>query len=104
MIPAGGDCYAADDGKLQAEPTAVGTYYLVGRNIGPATVLNGLVQLDPCEPIKVVVIAALTCTDGTAAGAADLAALKAEMELATDDLRRLGAALATPALVKVLAA
>jgi hypothetical protein len=56
----------------------------------------------PCKPVKVVIIAALTSTDGTAAGAADLAALKAEAEKIGDDVRAIGAALATPALVKVL--
>lgn len=36
---------------------------------------------------------ALTCTDGTAAGAADLAALKTETEKIGDDLRKLHAAI-----------
>lgn len=102
-IAADVDVYSYGDGTITVEPTTAGTFWKVGksRTLGAA----GLeMEVEPCRPEKLVVIAALTCTDGTAAGAADLAALKAEMELATDDLRRIAAALATPCRVKVLAA
>lgn len=103
-IPAGVDVYSADGGKVQAEPAVAGIYFLIGRSETAATDEDQLINVLPlARPIKVVVIAALTSTNGTAAGAADLAALKTEAEKIGDDVRALGAALATPALVKVLA-
>lgn len=99
------DLYTAANGFVQAEPTVAGTYYRVGRSVALAVQegsSNYVIEATTHAPVKVVVIAAFTSTDGTAAGAADLAALKAEAEKIGDDLRALGAALATPAEVKVL--
>lgn len=100
-ITADEDVYTAANGKIQDEPTVAGTYYKVGRARSAASA-DEQIEVIPCAPIKVVVIAALTSTNGTAAAAADLTALKAEAEKIGDDVRALGAALATPALVKVL--
>lgn len=102
-IAAGADVYTAAGGKVQDEPAAAGTYWLVGRALTACGGDGQQVAVDPVKPIKVVVIAALTSTNGTAGAAADLTALKAEAEKIGDDVRALGAALASPALVKVLA-
>ncbi len=102
-ISANVDVYVADGGKLQNEPGTAGTYHLVGRSKTSASTDGDEIIFTPCKPVKVVVIAALTSSNGTAAGAADLAALKTEAEKIGDDVRAIGAALATPALVKVLA-
>ena len=93
--------YTAAGGKLQDEPTTAGTYWQVGRFLTAGTA-NNMVEVETMAPRKLVVIAALTSTDGTAAAAADLAALKAEAEKIGDDVRAIAAALASPALVKVL--
>lgn len=100
------DVYTAANGFVQGEPAAAGTYYKVGRTVALAVqeaANSYVVEVAPCAPVKLIVVAALTSTNGTAADAADLAALKAEAEKIGDDVRALGAALATPALVKVLA-
>lgn len=94
--------YTAAGGKVQAEPTIAGTYYRVGRAIKAAAADGDKVEVIPLAPLPLVVVAAFTSTNGTAAAAADLAALKVEAEKIGDDVRALGTALATPALVKVL--
>lgn len=103
-ITADDDLYVADNGKVQDEPTSAGTYYRIGKAVtaasGDGVTLEALVH----APVKVVVIAALTSTNGTAAAAsANLANLAAEAEKIGDDVRAIAAALATPAEVKVLA-
>lgn len=95
--------YTAANGKVQDEPTSAGTYYMVGKAKTAATTDGDEIEVDTITPIKVVVIAAMTSTNGTAAGAADLAALKTEAEKIGDDVRAIAAALSSPALVKVLA-
>ena len=95
--------YTAASGKVQDEPGSAGTYYRVGRALTAASADGDVIEVEAIAPVKLVVVAAFTSTDGTAAGAADLAALKAEAEKIGDDVRALGTALATPALVKVLA-
>lgn len=102
-ITAGERVYTADDGKIQDEPAVAGTYYWIGTAKTAATTDGDEIEVATIEPIKVVVVAAFTSTNGTAAAAADLTALKAEAEKIGDDVRSLGTALATPALVKVLA-
>lgn len=103
-IAADVDVFTAASGHLQDEPATAGTYYKVGRSVTACSAQHGVFEITPCAPVKLVVVAALTSTDGTAAGAADLAALKAEAEKIGDDVRAIATALATPALVKVLAA
>lgn len=104
----GDPVYTAANGKVQNEPATAGTYYRIGYALTAAVsddVTNGHpIEFEPHPPVKVVVVAALTSTNGTAAAAsADLAALAAEAEKIGDDVRALGSALATPAEVKVLA-
>lgn len=100
------DLYTAASGFAQVEPTVAGTYWKIGRSVEVAKQIGSgdyLIEFVPCAPIKVVVVAAFTSTNGTAAAAsANLANLAAEAEKIGDDVRALGAALATPALVKVL--
>lgn len=104
-ITAGDDIYTAASGKVQDEPGSAGTYWKVGKAVAAAAADGDAVEVATHTPIKVVVIAALTSTNGTAAAAsASLANLAAEAEKIGDDVRAIGAALATPALVKVLSA
>lgn len=102
-IAADVDVYTAASGKVQDEPAVAGTYWKVGRSRRAAAADGDPFEIYPCDPLKLIVVAAFTSTDGTAAAAADLAALKVEAEKIGDDVRALGTALATPALVKVLA-
>lgn len=101
-ITIGDTIYTAASGKVQNEPASAGTFYRIGRALSAAAADGDLIEVETHAPVKVVVIAALTSTNGTAAGAADLAALKTEAEKIGDDVRALGAALATAAEVKVL--
>jgi len=101
-IGANVDVYSKGDGTLRGVPTTAGTFWKVGRSIEAQATSGEPIAFEPCPPVKVIVIAALTSTDGTAAAAADLAALKAEAEKIGDDVRAIAAALATPALVQVL--
>jgi hypothetical protein len=95
--------YTAASGQVQDEPAIAGTYYRVGKAREACSAANVQFEVEPCAPIKLVVVAAFTSTNGTAAAAsASLANLAAEAEKIGDDVRALGAALATPALVKVL--
>lgn len=103
-ITADDDIYVADNGKVQDEPGTAGTYYRIGKAVTSASGDGVLLEALVHAPVKVVVIAALTSTNGTAAAAsANLANLAAEAEKIGDDVRALGAALAAPAEVKVLA-
>lgn len=95
--------YTAANGKVQDEPATAGTYYLVGKASTAAAGDGKKLVVTPLPPVKLVVVAAFTSTNDTAAGAADLAALKAEAEKIGDDVRKLGTAFASAALVKVLA-
>jgi hypothetical protein len=88
------DVYTDTAGKVVGKPTAAGTYWKVGRNLTLATAANDPVEVQLCEPRKLIVIAALTSTNGTAAAAsASLANLAAETEKVGDDLRAIAAAL-----------
>ncbi len=104
-IAVGADVYAAASGKVQDEPAVAGTYYKVGRAVRAAAANLDEIEVQAHAPVKMVVVAAFTSTNGTAAAASgSLANLAAEAEKIGDDVRALGAALSTPALVKVLAA
>ena len=97
--------YTDEDGKVQAEPATAGTYYLVGRALTASGADTNVIEIETCLPVKLVVVAAMTSTNGVAAAAsANLSGLAAEAEKIGDDVRAIGAALATPALLKVLAA
>lgn len=101
-ITVGDLIYTAASGKVQDEPAVAGTYYRIGKAVTEAGADGDVIEVETHAPVKVVVIAALTSSDGTAAAAADLAALKVEAEKIGDDVRAIATALATPAEVKVL--
>ncbi len=92
-ITDGADVYMDDAGDVTVKPTAAGTYWKVGTARG-AWSTGEVVPVIPCKARKLIVVAALTSTNGTAAAAsADLAALAAEAEKIGDDLRSIAAAL-----------
>lgn len=104
-IAAGVDLFTAANGEVQAEPTVAGTYYKVGRSVDASTGAHEELEVEPCAPVKLIVLAALASTDGTAgAASADLPGLAAEAEKIGDDLRRIAAAFASASMVKILAA
>lgn len=88
----------ADAGKVRALPAVAGVYV----QIGTAEEVGVDTQHVLCRPtMKLVVVASVVAapaacasTDGTAAAAVDLAALKAETELVGDDVRALRAKVA----------
>ena len=104
--------YTAANGFVQAEPTVAGTYYRVGRSAALAVQeASGLytVEVVTHAPVKVVVIAALTSVQNATAAATDLTtsealanALKTNYNALQADVAAIGAALATPAEIKVL--
>jgi len=51
-------------GKVMIKPTAAGTYWKVGRNLTLAGAANDPVEVQPCEPRKLIVLAALTNVAG----------------------------------------
>lgn len=92
-ITMGAEVYSDGTGKVTIKPTAAGTYWRVGTALTAATADGDPVEVLPIKPRKLIVVSALESTNGTAAGAADLAALKAETEKLGDDLRKIAAAL-----------
>lgn len=111
-ITAGTYVYTAASGKVQAEPTEAGTYWRVGRALSAVGGADLHVEVVPLDPIKIVVIAAFgnangeisALTSSSTTTQAEFNALRDKCEELADDLRALGAACATPALVKVLSA
>jgi hypothetical protein len=58
--------YTAANGQVQTEPAAAGTYYLVGRSLTAATGAGDRLEVEPCLPVRLTVVAALrtdTLTD-----------------------------------------
>ncbi len=98
------DVYSKGDGTIIAEPSTAGTYWKVGRAQKAATASDQEIPVEPCTPVKLIIVAAFDTTDGDCAAAADLAELKTATANIEADLLALAAALATPALVKVLPA
>lgn len=96
------DLYATAAGKVSVEPTVAGTYWRVGKSAQPSLGADQKIEMIPCEPERLVVVAALTAP-GTAAGS-DPATTQALANALKADVTALGAALAVPAKVKVLAA
>jgi hypothetical protein len=96
------DLYMSADGKVGLKPTAAGTYWKVGRNLTLATAENDPVEVELCEPRKLIVIAALgNAADEigdltfTAAGptAAECEALRDKCEELAGDMRAIAGAL-----------
>lgn len=92
-ITDGARLYMGSTGSVVVKPTAAGTYWFVGNAQG-AWSTGEVVPVIPSRPRKLIVIAALTSTNGTAAAAsASLANLAAEAEKIGDDVRAIAAAL-----------
>lgn len=93
--------------QLESDGTVIldagsGARQIVARALETATTGNGaggLIRASLVERGPVGAAVTLGSTNGTAAGAADLAALKAEAELIGDDVRALHASLRTRGLV-----
>ncbi len=107
----GAKVYTQANGKAQNEPAVVGTYYRVGEvESSPAAADGDRIVVETHPPIKVVVIAALGNADneigalviGGTYAQAEVVALRDKTEELADDVRAIGAALATPAELKVL--
>jgi hypothetical protein len=102
--------YAAANGEVQSEPTAAGTYYLIGRALGAATAAGDHIEAETCVPVKLIVLAKPTSTvaaitaltfSSTPTQTQVQALQTAVATLATDFLAVTGAA-ATPTLIKIL--
>lgn len=71
-ITAGEDVYSGSDGRVQDLPTAAGTYWKVGRSVTASTA-DLEIEVEPCTPQKVVIIAngsTLGATQAAMAGGA----------------------------------
>ncbi len=109
-IAHGADLYTAASGKVQDEPAVAGTYYRIGKARQAASADGDVIEAETHSPIKVVVIAALGNANNEIGALpisdppteAEVEALRDKCEELADDVRALGAALATPAEVKVL--
>lgn len=90
---------AADKGKVRSIPATAGRYFSPG--VAEEDFVDGqdvLVRVLP-RIVTVATTVDLTSSNGTAAGAADLAALKVESEKIGDDVRAIHAALVTAGLI-----
>ena len=102
--------YTAANGEVQPEPTAAGTYYLVGRALGAATAAGDIVEAETCVPVKLIVLAKPTSTVAainaltfsSTPTQAQAQALQTAVATLTGDFLALTGAAASPALVKVL--
>lgn len=78
-ITAGEDVYSGTDGRVQDLPASVGTYWKVGRSVTASTA-DLEIEVEPCTPRKVVVIAngsTLAQTQAVMLGANDVIVLGA---------------------------
>ena len=82
--------YVVDDQTVTLDPT--GSPPIAGV-LHDVSVTSGLCWVDMSGPVPAPTAVTLTSTNGTAGGAADLAALKAEAEKIGDDVRAIHAAL-----------
>jgi hypothetical protein len=95
------DMYVTAAGKVVIKPTAAGTYWKVGRNLTLADADGDPIELEPCEPRKLIVIAALGNANGEIAAItssatttqAEFEALRDKCEELADDVRAIAAAL-----------
>lgn len=101
-IAAGVNVFTAASGKIQDEPAVAGTYWLVGRSLTAVTdyANSPKIEVLPCKPIKLVVIAALTAPV-TAAGS-DAGTTQTLANACKADLLAIDNALASPAILKVI--
>lgn len=104
--------FTAASGKVQDEPATAGTYYLVGYARSAAAADGDVIEVEPCVPIKLVVLALFgnvnaeigALTIGGTYSQAEVTALRDKTEELADDVRAIQTALASSALLKVLAA
>lgn len=78
-ITAGEDVYSGTDGRVQDLPAIAGTYWKVGRSV-TATTADLELEVEPCTPRKVVIIAnaaSLATTQAAMTGANDVIVLGA---------------------------
>lgn len=61
--------YGTAAGKVSDKPTAAGTYWKVGTAATPAEADDDPIEVIPCTPEKLTIVAALSSTNGTAAAA-----------------------------------
>ena len=109
-ITAESEVYTAAAGKVQNEPAVAGTYYHVGKAKTASAADGDLIEVEPCKPQKLVVIAALGNADneigGLAIGASytqsEVQALRDKCEELADDVRAIAAAVNTDARIIVL--
>jgi hypothetical protein len=81
------DIYAAANGFVQALPAVAGTYFRVGRTKAAAVQEgsnNYVIEASPCDPVKVIVIAAATGTAAT-----DIAALFVALAAGPSEIKAL---------------
>jgi len=55
-IDSGADCYADDDGKVQALPAAAGSYRLIGVAIGSSSVDGDIFEIMPTSAATITVV------------------------------------------------
>jgi hypothetical protein len=102
--------YAVANGEVQTEPTAAGTYYLIGRALTAATTAGDLIEAETCVPVKLIVlakpastVAAITAlTFSSTPTQAQVQALQAAVASLAGDFLAVTGAAATPTLIKVL--
>jgi hypothetical protein len=111
-IAANAEVFTAANGKIQDEPTTAGIFYRVGVARTAAGADGDKVEVEPCVPERLVVIAALGNTNGeiaaltfTAGGATgpECEALRDKCEELADDVRALQAALTSAKVVTIAA-
>jgi len=64
-ITVGSAVYTAPNGKVQGEPSSGGIYYEVGHALTPTSGDGQLIEVDPIEPRKLLVMAAFSGTAAT---------------------------------------
>lgn len=98
--------YSSGDGKVIVKPTAAGTYWKVGIARQAATADGDVIEVEPCKPRKLVVIAALGNANGAIAAInstavnptkADFDLLLAACEKLADDVRAIATGLSADA-------
>ncbi len=101
-IAADVNVFTAANGKVQDEPAVAGTYWLVGRSVTAVTDYANSPKLEvlPCKPIKLVVIAALSAP--TTAAGSDAGTTQTLANACKADLVAIDNALAAPAILKVI--
>ncbi len=107
VIAAGVKVFTDASGKVQALPTAIGTYWNVGVSLTAAAADGDVIEVDPCEPVACIAIAALgnangaiaALTSSTATVQAEFNALRDACETLADDVRAISTALSSAKII-----